>query len=297
MAFVNTTECMTDWSWDFFVEFTPWPMIHLINNFTVAMITQSPMWTFIWAVIWEMFERTLLVCGNGSYLVFLGDGNNSMPETCSDSVLGDLWHCILGIILFFVFTASMNTPIWSIPLKVHKQFGYKSWWWARKILGTILTVPTFFSGVDYVTKHGTQINIIAFVMLFLYPLAVLGYAFLTHLYLPEMIKFYWRNNYTHFWNLHIAWALCGMILASSATYMHWSVYYQAWIHAGILIVFIIVFGTITNTVDLLAIYKWLTWSRTIFDALRNKFGYPTKRYDVVISKFITMQEKKRKHEF
>lgn len=287
MAFVNSTDgCATDFTLDFFVEYTPWPMVHLINAFTLIMITQSPAWTFIGATVWEIFERSLLIAGNGKYILFVGDASNTQAESCSDSIIGDLFHCYLGILLGMFFMACFSSPMWSIAYKVHQIHGYKRWWWARKILANFLTIPFFFSSVTIITHSGFHVNIIILIMLAFYPFAVLMFAYIIDNWMPEYIEFYWKNNRSHFYITHFAWAIFAAIIISSGTYASISVYYQSWAHAFIAILFAIVYGATVDLIDVKAFFLWLFSARTIFDALQRKVGYPNSQKDHVTKRFI-----------
>ncbi len=285
----NSTICHRagDYNFESFEERTPWPTTHFMSSFTLCMATQQPMLTFFFAFCWEAVEQLLLIIFHGEYGVFVGDSADLQPESCTDSILGDMGQSVWGIAVATVFVLSFNVPIWVLPYKVHVRHGRMHWWGVRFILVAILLVPFMFSGVDYVTDSGFPINLTHLVMTVMYPVIILIFASLYKIYMKEAYRFFWgKDNSTHYWVLHTFWGLAGSIMISSALYPVISVYYLTWIHATLLMLGMMVLGYFLNLLSLQSLVLIFTQSSTVFDANVGETGFPVNQEAKKIKEFI-----------
>lgn len=118
-------------SWDFLYEASPWSMVHMLMPFTIMMCFQHTLAVICVFTLWETFERVQLYICDGHYCTFSSDES---AEHVDDSLVGDIFQGIFGLLLARLFIAAVLMPRWNFGLRMSRRIGLTGLWFKRLAL-------------------------------------------------------------------------------------------------------------------------------------------------------------------
>lgn len=115
----------SDFTWQFlFDREIAWPMAHILNPFFLEMLLQNTWLTAFTILFWESVEVFMITLFQGEYLIFVGD--EAPIESIGDTLIGDFFQGILGILLARLTIISWKIPSWSpSPIGPYKSIFFK----------------------------------------------------------------------------------------------------------------------------------------------------------------------------
>lgn len=138
---MNVTLCPIPSYSIFTREFCPWPYAHVLSPLTVYMQTRSVLFSLFMVIFWEVIETNEVAALGASgekKLLNEGLGCRALQETMDDSLIGDFWMGVAGILLGVLIVWSSDAPRFIL---------LRSWGWMVLEL-LLLLVPNFFFGHD-----------------------------------------------------------------------------------------------------------------------------------------------------
>ena len=150
----------SDFTWDFlFDSSSAWPMTHILNPFMIEILGQKTWLTFLMFYFWESLEVLAVTVFSGQYVIFTGD--DSEIEIITDTLMGDPFQGILGVIL-----ARLTIKAWGIPAWAPNPIGIYGALFFKRVLQYIFwVVPVSFANMRIDITGAYSINVGVFIVL------------------------------------------------------------------------------------------------------------------------------------
>jgi len=249
----QTRLTLDHFSWNFLrASGNAWAMSHVLNPFLVQMIFQNWMVTVIFFMVWEIVEVFALTAFGG-YGIFVGDTSDFEP--IADSLLGDPFNGLLGIILAFTFVIAFKVPHWMPSMfgRARKVF------WRRLALYLALVVSFLpYNAQLELEGHPRPIFVGVYISMILHTI-VLSYSWYKFDRTPMEISLFWGGwiGKKHRDQVYLGWITLLILFQYTGTYYITYVYYQVWLIWGSTIIILILF--LASQGRLMELFWYWSW--------------------------------------
>jgi hypothetical protein len=218
-----------DFTWEFIFDTnSAWPMAHILNPFMLEILLQKSWLTLIIIWAWESFEVLAVVIFNGQYVIFVGD--DSEIEVITDTLLGDIFQGILGIILARLVILAWRIPEWAPnPIRHNLRTGYGTLFFKRLLQYIFWVASLSFTNtrIDFTGTYSVNIGVF---------IALISTVFFWYTWFKSNNRtltekeFLWEG-YTiqEYLESHLGILINALLLIMSASLHIWYSYFVTWI--------------------------------------------------------------------
>jgi len=219
-----------DFTWEFIFDTnSAWPLAHMYNPFILQILVQRWWFTLLVVWAWESVEILAVTIFQGQYVIFVGDDSEIEPIT--DTLVGDIFQGILGILLGYLVVFAWRIPKWAPSFTGPKRdLAFK------KLLQYVFwVVPLSLTNMQIRVEGAYTVNIGVVIIAITNVFFILTWYYTD--YSPLAVKLYWykytRDQY-QFVYTGILVNTCVLLLGSSIHW--WYSYFQTWISLAALVV-------------------------------------------------------------
>lgn len=215
-----------DFSWIFLFDMTSsWPMAHMLHPFMIQMFFQKTWLTLFIVWAWESVEVLAITLTQGSYVIFVEDDTSLEPVP--DSLLGDTFQGVLGILLAKLVIFTFRVPSWWPSL-------YSPYHWikTKRVLQYVCWVAVFVIFNYQVTNSGLlDVNLGVWILFVWTGIIILLIALFEH----RTSSVIWKDmkdhtryvDSEHFDWCFIGWLSNAWIVMCAGLIHYWYTYFQA----------------------------------------------------------------------
>lgn len=215
-----------------------WAMSHVLNPLLMQLIFQNWYFTVIMFFVWESVEVLALVLFK-DYTVFVGDASDYEP--IADSLLGDPFNGVLGLLLAFTFVIAFRMPHWMPSL-----FGRARRVFWRRVLLYVLMISSFlaYNAVLQPVGVATPVYVGVYASMALHTV----WLSVSWLWLDEGAMewaLFWGGktdaSRRHRTQIYLGWMVLLVLFQLGGTYYITYVYYQVWLLWAIAVLALMLF--------------------------------------------------------
>ncbi len=206
-----------------FAEQGVWTIAHVVQPMMLTMILQDPWAVFLLVILFEVVEALVLLFAKNTYLLFLNDPESAEAESIVESLVGDVFQGILGILLAKLLILVYKVPTWTPSLwSPYRRI------WVKRILTLILMQPAFslINGAVLFQQSPPWRYGLEFAMLWL--IGIWALLLRWNWTREEKVLFWLKSNRQHFELVYNAWFVTALVLLGSSLVYFTYPYFQVW---------------------------------------------------------------------